>query len=716
MKKYFSVKKIIMYLIIAWVLYSIYSYYFNTTTKTVTVTKEYTVATWSIENSIKVTGLAALVDEQKLKFNQVATVTKLYFKDWDNVKKGELLAELDKTDINSSIKQSELSLSDAQIKLADLLDWPKYKDVLNWENSVITAENRILTLENDLSILKNDTIPQYKYKFENDIKSFDNSIELKKTDVINNKNDIKNSESKLANMKNDLATLEKTEEKWLTDFSIDLNKTISDAYISAKKQIIDMENNLVDTDNILWVSVENRNVNDAYELYLWAKNPTTKVKAENDWRSAKALFDNAKTLYNWLNNTNQSATEIIDFLNKLLESYDNMTNLWKDWQEMMISSIASTTFTQSEIDSKASIFSSITNSSQSNYNGIKTTIANIQKLTDPELKKILSQNTINSKKQSIIDAELSLNKLKVDNVNKLRFDLEKLLSDKVYATRSYEAQITSYDSQIRQKTLDIESARNSLEYAKENLKIIKEWATTAELSQSRNNVAKAKLSLDNARKWLDKYELVAPFDWTVRKIDFKVWDNLTADEQKYIYVENPNLIEISATLDQLDIVKVSIGQKAKIVFDSYPDKEFIWSISEKDSTPAQSSWVTSYTIKITVDKWNSNIYSSMTAKVSIIVEDRQNIIVIPSSYIETAAGVTWVVVKENWSEKTKEVETWVTDDVNIEIIDWLNIWDIIIKKVTSTLKTWTSWLLPAWWAPRWTGWGWGGWWWRNFGG
>jgi multidrug resistance efflux pump len=53
-----------------------------------------------------------------------------------------------------------------------------------------------------------------------------------------------------------------------------------------------------------------------------------------------------------------------------------------------------------------------------------------------------------------------------------------------------------------------------------------------------------------------------------------VGDNLTADEQKFIYIENPNLVEISATLDQLDIVKISIGQKAKIVFDSYPDKEF----------------------------------------------------------------------------------------------------------------------------------------------
>ncbi|HBA44613.1 TPA: hypothetical protein DEG21_03180 [Patescibacteria group bacterium] len=71
MKKFLSIKKIIYFLIIISIGYSIYSYYFNTKSKTTTVTKEYSVGTGSIENAIKVTGQAALVDEQKLKFNQV---------------------------------------------------------------------------------------------------------------------------------------------------------------------------------------------------------------------------------------------------------------------------------------------------------------------------------------------------------------------------------------------------------------------------------------------------------------------------------------------------------------------------------------------------------------------------------------------------------------------------------------------------------------------
>jgi len=88
-------------------------------------------------------------------------------------------------------------------------------------------------------------------------------------------------------------------------------------------------------------------------------------------------------------------------------------------------------------------------------------------LTDPELKKALSLNTINSKKQSIIDSELSINKLKNDTTTQYLNDLDKLLSDREYSSKNYE-------SQLKQKKLDIESAINNLEYTKESLKVIKE--------------------------------------------------------------------------------------------------------------------------------------------------------------------------------------------------------------------------------------------------
>lgn len=280
---------------------------------------------------------------------------------------------------------------------------------------------------------------------------------------------------------------------------------------------------------------------------------------------------------------------------------------------MVNASISSANFSQTTIDSYANIFSSITSSSQSNLSAIKNTIANIVKLTDPELKKATSSNTISAKKQSITDLEYAINKLSVDTSEKYRNDLTKIQNDMTYSNDTYNAQIVSKDT-------DIENTKNTLRYNEESLRLMKAGATKEEIILAQNSIAAQKLSLEKVKKNLTKYQLEAPFDGTVRKIDFQIGDNILSDEEKYVYIENPNLLEITATVDQLEVVKLKIGQYSKIIFDAYPLLTFTGTVSDINSTPTQTSGVTSYTIKVAMDKGNNSIFSGMSAKVDIVIE------------------------------------------------------------------------------------------------
>lgn len=47
------------------------------------------------------------------------------------------------------------------------------------------------------------------------------------------------------------------------------------------------------------------------------------------------------------------------------------------------------------------------------------------------------------------------------------------------------------------------------------------------------------------------------------------WDNLKNENDMYVYIENPNLFEVTVKLDQIDVVKVKIWDPAIITFDSY---------------------------------------------------------------------------------------------------------------------------------------------------
>ena len=139
--------------------------------------------------------------------------------------------------------------------------------------------------------------------------------------------------------------------------------------------------------------------------------------------------------------------------------------LGKDGTDAVNASITSASFPQSTIDSYANIFTSITSSSQSSLSAVKTTIANIDKLTDPELKKASSSNTVNAKKQSIVDQEYAIKKLEVDTAQKYANDLAKLQSDMEYSAQNYDAQIASKD-------MDIENTKNTLKYNEESQRLL----------------------------------------------------------------------------------------------------------------------------------------------------------------------------------------------------------------------------------------------------
>lgn len=326
---------------------------------------------------------------------------------------------------------------------------------------------------------------------------------------------------------------------------------------------------------------------------------------------------------------------------------------------------------------------SIKSQSQTNFDSVKSTISSLKTLTDPELIKQENSNSTASQNNTISNLVTSIETLKND-LKSLNASLELSKSD--------------YDAKIKQSEFNITNLESTLKLNIATYEYDKKWATKEQIQKDKNDITKQEIALSDAKKTLDKYEIEAPFDWKLRQIDFKVWDNLVSDDTKYVYIDNPNLLEITAKLDQIDIAKVSINQDVSIVFDSFTSNTFTWKVTQINSSPLETSWVTSYEIKITMDKWNFAIYSWMTAKVNIIIEKKTWVLIIPSSFVTKSWDISTVLVNENWTEVQKEVITWIDNNTNIEIMTWLNEWDEVIRKITTTTVSTQSTLIPTPWS------------------
>lgn len=553
-------------------------YYLNLwSSDTSSTTIEYTVDFWNITNSIKAFWSAEIIDEQQLRFNQQWEVIAVYFKKWDEVKKWDIIAELDQDSVLNEILQAEINLANAKLQLEETLEWNTESQILQWENNLEQSKLK-------LNVAKQEYI--------NLLEDFNNSWTLSNQET-----------------------------------------TLKTTHLDIQNYIIEWEKIINQLDEIFWVTTSYKNYNDEFEIYLWAKNSSYKNETENLILQSYNELGKVKdyytsSLYTWLDySSNKSEETLIDALNVLKDLYEIIYDATNNGYKALENSVSSTSFSQSEIDSyKSEVWN---NSSKA-----KTSISNI-----------------------------------LTNINKIN-NLSTQEDDEIT---------------IQKKADEIKNLENTIIIQEETLKDLKDWNTQQQIQIAKNNVRQRELALNNTRDALDNLRIEAPFDGKIRKIDFKKWDKITSDEQKYVYLENPDLVEISILIDQIDVVNISAWMKVEVQLDSYPWEIFEWVLWDIDSTPVTSEWVVSYTVKVSIDKWDKIIYWWMTSTVKIIIEDKQNVIVIPTTFIQSQWDRKYVLDKNN---KELDIIIWATDGTTTEIISWLDKNTIITK--TPTIKSSSS--------------------------
>lgn len=191
-----------------------------------------------------------------------------------------------------------------------------------------------------------------------------------------------------------------------------------------------------------------------------------------------------------------------------------------------------------------------------------------------------------------------------------------------------------------------------------------------QIAQQRNAIAQRQVALEKARRALEKYELRAPFDGTVRRIDFQIGDNLLADanEAKYVVLENPEHFIVTVQLDQIDVVHVKEGQTAIIAFDALPKETFTGTVDVIDTTPIQASGVVSYEVEIALQPKGHTILSGMTATVEIQTASAKSVLAVPNLALQTQGNRTFVAREDGSSQF---IETGLTDGTYTEVLSGL---------------------------------------------
>ncbi len=251
------------------------------------------------------------------------------------------------------------------------------------------------------------------------------------------------------------------------------------------------------------------------------------------------------------------------------------------------------------------------------------------------------------------------------------------------------------------------SAQNSLRSAEASLAVTydqvkghdtdetlaqKETRTKAEVSKDNAYLAVINAQANISSAWL-KYQqssstIYAPISGTISGLTLQPGTIITSTNgAKIANIQTQAKPLITATLTEVDVAKVKLGQKATITFDSITDKTFTGSVISIDTVGSVSSGVVSYPLAISLDTTSDHLFSNMAATAKIVIDTRDQVLVVPSSAVKTTNGQTTVQTYNHKTLATVEVETGLTDGSSTEIISGLNEGDTVITSTTSTTNS-----------------------------
>jgi RND family efflux transporter MFP subunit len=135
---------------------------------------------------------------------------------------------------------------------------------------------------------------------------------------------------------------------------------------------------------------------------------------------------------------------------------------------------------------------------------------------------------------------------------------------------------------------------------------------------------------------------------------------------------------VSVSLSEVDVAKVQAAQKATITFDALPNKSFTGKVLGINTTGVVTSGVTTYPTTIVLDIPNDTILPNMSATVNIITGVKDNVLLIPSSAVQTTNNQSFVRVLQKGQITSVPVEIGDSSDTSTEIVSGLSVADTVV--------------------------------------
>ena len=161
----------------------------------------------------------------------------------------------------------------------------------------------------------------------------------------------------------------------------------------------------------------------------------------------------------------------------------------------------------------------------------------------------------------------------------------------------------------------------------------------AEIARNKAQVAQMQAALDSAEEDLGNSTIVSPMEGLVLSRDVEVGAAVSSililGSQATLVMTLGDVSEVyvKGKVDEADISKVYMVQKARIVVESLKDKKFEGKVTKISPMGVEKDNVTTFEVKVSIQNPTGELKANMTANAEIIQEEKHGVLQLPEAAV-----------------------------------------------------------------------------------
>ena len=627
-------------------------------------------------SEVSISGQLRFSNNEDLLFTSPGKISKIHIDENSSVSKGDILASLEDikiTELEKNVAQALANVEAAKEALEDAKKPYTNTQIATAEYQLSLTKSSLLDAIEDLNNTKtgDPNLIAIKEKAISDSKitllksEFDLNYYLQNGKKVDLENAKSNYEIAKIAKDNAVRTLNLTKSQWektLDPYKEDITKYKNEYFDTLNKWfgIQANTNYLINPDEILksWntnlpkIFTEDAINRDIYlnpidniktewselTIYGWLHLSPSTIGNESSSKDIWITCDNTPVLP--VNTIGTVTISKICIKKELKDAWDNYETSITTLNEKNIEKNKAIDTSQSTFENKSALF----------------------RTADQTYKEILSRSQ--TEKEEQLKHQLTINKETLKNLNedllKLKNPSELDINKKEFYVKQLEA-----DTKDKQEILDDMNMGGKTETV--NLKE----------AQLKNTQA----LLKNAQNILSGAILKAPFDGIITDIKFEEGDTVTASN-KIINIANPNDVEFTGDVDEVDVLYLNQNLKAIILTDALKDVELDGEVFNVASASTASGGVRSFQVKISVKiPGNIKLKDGLSATARVITKAKYGINLIPiQSLYGTFDNPTVKIIKDG--EIIEQIITiGDSDAIWVEVLSGVKPNDMIVMEV-----------------------------------